>query len=267
MNKIIRIVARKKSIEIREQIVAAYLKRLDRDESNFKRQIRPVFDEQEREVQANLHKLFEPAQRGIETKTVSDVIFNKDVQVTVLVEFDKRRLTTQMRDAIEEVFGRTGDEGSVFDFQNKRITNYLDKQSAKFAKKVNDTTIKQLRKELQAGIDANETIPQFRKRITDTFDDARGFRAERMARTELGSADNFGRVEAMAQSPVVTHKIWVSVLDNVTRDAHLDADGQRVKKSEDFDVGGEDLNFPRDPAGSAENIINCRCIVLEDFDR
>jgi hypothetical protein len=37
------------------------------------------------------------------------------------------------------------------------------------------------------------------------------------------------------------------------------ADGQVRKANEPFDVGGEELMYPRDPSGSPENTINCHC--------
>ena len=37
------------------------------------------------------------------------------------------------------------------------------------------------------------------------------------------------------------------------------ADGQEVGIDEAFDVGGEALMYPADPAGSPGNIIRCRC--------
>lgn len=56
-------------------------------------------------------------------------------------------------------------------------------------------------------------------------------------------------------------KTWIAILDGKTREAHAAADFQQVKLFEDFTVGGENLSFPRDPRGSASNIINCRCIA------
>jgi hypothetical protein len=45
----------------------------------------------------------------------------------------------------------------------------------------------------------------------------------------------------------------------VPRMSHIAADGQVRDVNEPFDVDGEQLMFPRDPNGSAENTINCHC--------
>jgi uncharacterized protein with gpF-like domain len=60
---------------------------------------------------------------------------------------------------------------------------------------------------------------------------------------------------------VVTKKEWVSKFDAKTRQAHREAHGQVVGMQERFNVGGEMLSRPGDPAGSPGNIINCRCVL------
>lgn len=60
-------------------------------------------------------------------------------------------------------------------------------------------------------------------------------------------------------------KRWEAVMDDKTRDAHAEADGQEVGLLEPFNVDGEELLYPGDPEGSPENIINCRCSVNYSF--
>ncbi len=48
---------------------------------------------------------------------------------------------------------------------------------------------------------------------------------------------------------------------HVPRISHMLADGQVVAATESFTVGGEQLRYPRDPAGSPENTIFCHCIL------
>lgn len=56
-------------------------------------------------------------------------------------------------------------------------------------------------------------------------------------------------------------KTWMSILDKVTREAHLDAHGQEVDVHEPYTVGGEKLMQPLDTSlgASLGNIVNCRC--------
>jgi hypothetical protein len=56
-------------------------------------------------------------------------------------------------------------------------------------------------------------------------------------------------------------------LDNETRDSHEKmAEHDAIPLNESFDVGlraggTEKLMYPGDPEGSAENVINCRCVI------
>ena len=92
--------------------------------------------------------------------------------------------------------------------------------------------------------------------------------AERIFRTEIGrvySISTQARLMQVAETAPDVEKGWVTKGDHRTRSGHLDAHGQRVKVDEPFEVaaerGGtkEKLMYPRDPRGSAENTINCRC--------
>jgi hypothetical protein len=62
-------------------------------------------------------------------------------------------------------------------------------------------------------------------------------------------------------SEIIQQKMWVAVLDDHTREAHAEADGQIVNSDEPFEVGGEELMYPGDDSlGASEgNLINCRC--------
>ena len=53
-----------------------------------------------------------------------------------------------------------------------------------------------------------------------------------------------------------------STLDDRTRETHAEADGQVVPVDDVFIVGDDELEYPRDPGGSAEETINCRCVSV-----
>lgn len=66
---------------------------------------------------------------------------------------------------------------------------------------------------------------------------------------------------AMIDNPKELKKRWRAFIDEDTRAAHAEADGQEVWDNDNFIVDGEALRWPGDPYGSAGNIINCRCYV------
>lgn len=85
------------------------------------------------------------------------------------------------------------------------------------------------------------------------------YRAEVIARTETHGAANFGAMGAAEATGLPLLKEWVAAADERTRETHREADGQTVPMEQAFEVGADFLMFPGDPAGSAEEVINCRC--------
>ena len=85
--------------------------------------------------------------------------------------------------------------------------------------------------------------------------------AKRIIRTESVNAGNFATNQSAidifgAQN---LKKQWIASLDDRTRNAHAQVNGQVVNMNEKFVVMGEMLAHPGDSAGSAGNVINCRC--------
>lgn len=94
---------------------------------------------------------------------------------------------------------------------------------------------------------ANSTVEKNRNSAS-MHSDGMGTDAENKARI-----DGMHRAEDMGNS--IT-KIWISTLDNRTRDAHADRDGEEIALDDEFAPG---LSRPRDPNGAPEEICNCRC--------
>lgn len=82
-------------------------------------------------------------------------------------------------------------------------------------------------------------------------------RAKTVAVTEVHRAYSMGGF-ALASRFSGT-KTWISKDDSATRSGHRRAEGQTVAVMQPFIVSGEALMFPGDPAGSASNVVNCRC--------
>ena len=86
--------------------------------------------------------------------------------------------------------------------------------------------------------------------------------AARIARTEIHTATERGAFEGARSLGVRVAKEWVSRRDGRVRLDHAIADGQIQEIDTPFSVGGENLMYPGDPAGSARNVIQCRCVAL-----
>jgi uncharacterized protein with gpF-like domain len=87
------------------------------------------------------------------------------------------------------------------------------------------------------------------------------YRANMIARTETHGAANYGAGRAARETNLPLNREWIASGDERTRETHSEADGQIVGMDEPFTVGGASLMYPGDPAGPAEEVINCRCSV------
>jgi uncharacterized protein with gpF-like domain len=92
-----------------------------------------------------------------------------------------------------------------------------------------------------------------------------GERATTIATNEilrLQSLASIARINDLSERHPGLAKRWLHIpVARVPRISHLLADGQIRKPGEPFLVEGEELQYPRDPAGSPENTINCHCLV------
>lgn len=91
-------------------------------------------------------------------------------------------------------------------------------------------------------------------------------RAETIVRTEAGrvlEASGQARKEAAAKVVPGLQKQWYyGHAPRMPRLDHMAANGQVRDVDQPFDVGGEKLMYPKDPAGSAKNTIRCGCTSI-----
>lgn len=117
---------------------------------------------------------------------------------------------------------------------------------------------------LTEGSILGESVLDLEARVRGIFDSTEA-RAHTIARTSVVPAANGAHAEVAGvinDQVVPLDKEWLATSDDRTREWHAEADGQRVPYAEPFDVMGEAMMYPGDPAGSAANVVNCRCVVL-----
>lgn len=153
-----------------------------------------------------------------------------------------------------------------FDIYLEQLYAYwLTNETAKNARETANTTQQDIARAVAAGISADETTPGIIKRILRT----RGlspYRAETIARTETHNAALYANKESarnlQRETGVVLMKKWLPAQDERTRESHRAmADHEAIPLDNQFLVGGERLDRPGDPDGSARNVINCRCVL------
>lgn len=132
--------------------------------------------------------------------------------------------------------------------------------------KVTDTTRANIVAQVMAGQAEGLGVAAIARNVAKAVPSIAIARGAIIARTETHGAANAGADEAARATGLKLRKEWVAVGGGRTRDDHADADGQIVDMDAPFYVGGERLRYPGDPAGSAGNIINCRCGVSHIVD-
>jgi HK97 family phage portal protein len=162
--------------------------------------------------------------------------------------------------ALDEKSGMEQKEDSLFD----RLTlEWIDANAADKVTAISSTTRAQISTAIAQGQAEGLGVPAIAKLInTQVGGIHTKFRANLIARTETHSAAVAGADEAARSTGLADlQREWISVEDSRTRDSHNDADGQRRKMGDDFDVGGVSLIRPGDPSGPPGETINCRCVL------
>lgn len=153
--------------------------------------------------------------------------------------------------------------GISFDIAAPWVQDFITARANQLAGQVTQTTYDAIQAELVAGVANGESIDELAKRVRAVFAQANSTRSTVIARTEVISAYNGSAVLGATQLPadVVAAQEWIATRDGRTREAHASADGKVVPIGTPFDVGGDQLAYPGDPAGRAKNTVQCRCTV------
>lgn len=122
----------------------------------------------------------------------------------------------------------------------------------------------QLQSVTMQSIAQGESIPNMAKRIATTMGEINHASTIRYARTAMNGAQNAGRVDAFHRAEelgVEGEQIWMAVLDDRTRHAHRQLDGQKRKPGEPFEAEGYEIMYPGDQRAAPEMYWNCRCTI------
>lgn len=58
-----------------------------------------------------------------------------------------------------------------------------------------------------------------------------------------------------------TRKRWIAIVDDKTRDTHLEVNGKTLAINDLFFVGDSLMRYPHDLRASANEVVNCRCSI------
>ncbi len=154
------------------------------------------------------------------------------------------------------------------------VNHYTESRSGAAIKTITSTTTKQIRRIVgewtQTAITDGDDNVELSKYIEAEFEELTPGQAMRIARTEVASASNNGSLEAVKSLQVPNmFKEWVTAEDDRVRNGehsdanHEEMDGVEVGLDDKFSVPPDaDMDGPGDGSASADQVINCRCVLV-----
>jgi len=144
-----------------------------------------------------------------------------------------------------------GPEVGFFDMADPKVLEFLRERrlNLKTVAKRNYGAVRQI---LYDGVAEGLGHREIAERLRDHVKKQSHWRAERIARTEVGKAVNHATLQAMGQSGLVEYKQWLTMQDGRVRDEHAAMEGEKVRLGAVFSNG---LEYPQEP--------NCRCAIVE----
>ena len=131
--------------------------------------------------------------------------------------------------------------------------------AANFTAEMRTLTAKAIERSFNAGL----SVPDTARAIRAVVNEASPATATMLARTDLIGLANGGSYRAAravyADEQEQVFKTWHNAHDARVRPTHSAAGGQTVPLEATFNVGGARLQYPGDPGGPPQEVINCRC--------
>lgn len=249
---------KKKSLEhplkdpaVRRVYEKMMIKKLGAKEKVFIKEINKYFDAQKDRMVEQLA----PTKTRYFRKANADDLFNPTLELRLGYEQFLPVVYELLKDAGIDAMEMVGNRHT---FQMTDVINsWLDHQVTDFITQINLTTVEKLREVFADNADAGGDRQDLIGRIETAYTGISEARAATIARTEVHGAVQYGNMRGYEQAGM-TIKIWVAVMDGATRDSHAAIDGEERPLDMAFSNG---LMYPGDPAGSAAEVINCRCSV------
>jgi len=225
------------------------------------------------QIMNKFEKKFSTAVIGIFNKQKNRIVANLDNFKMFVTKFDPAEVNINISQWAKD-FEKAGADNMVgaFDYAGGLFANelkggkwnpadpnamkYMKARTHKYAALVNTTTYNDINGILVGAIERGLTITQTKLLIRQYFTNNNTMRATRIARTELVSSANYGRMQSMLQNKIKYHR-WVTMGDDAVRDSHNAVGGQIKRVGESFDVGA---GYSGDPAFPSD--INERCFTI-----
>lgn len=182
------------------------------------------------------------------------------------------KMTTYVQGPVKDTMGLAYEAlfGKGYQFDSRPFVSQYLAQVHNRMVRTTDEVYDLVASSVARGAARGDGIPEIAARVdeilTATATERWPNRAAVVARTEVVGSLNAGRHDAFhafaEETDEKLERVWLATSDPRTRPSHAEADQQRVGLDEPFTVGGASLEFPGDPMGPPEEIIQCRCTQL-----
>ena len=225
-------------------------------EGNLQRALKRYFQAQQDEINRRLEDLLSAKAVVKDVDNLLELLADWPQQAQALMDLLRQFWDASARDgwqAVQDIF----DLPVSYDVVNPRVVQWMETEGAEKVKDITETTKRALAETIADGIAQGEGVPKIRDRVSEVFRQAKGVRAETIARTETHNAVSTGTFETY-RAGRVEQKEWLATRDPRTRDSHIDIDREVRPIDQKFSNG---LMYPGAP-GPPEEVINCRCALL-----
>ena len=176
-----------------------------------------------------------------------------------------------MIDGLKDCFPQFETKQDEDDLFQQFIDEFIERYGAAKVQQILETTRKQIMSVISEGQSEGLGVEEIARLLREAIPEFSRVRSRVIARTEAHGSSQYAQFRTAQQSTRPLVKQWNSVDDTRTRSFieddeydHRVMDEQRVALEQPFMVPTifgtrEPLMFPGDPAGTAGNVINCRC--------
>lgn len=252
----------------------AFIRRTGALERRWAAGMRELFEGQRREVVEKLRR-WAPAKAAVVTEAeIDSLLLNHAEWNVVLGEFGRALGEFVSDDGGNGLLKDLAVVGVSFDVQIPAVQEALDERYGNPAYEhvgtwpqwINNTTndrlraklAQELRDQIGESLTAAESIDRMEERVAHVFGQAKSYRTQNIARTEVMGCHSLGADAAMVGIGA-PGKQWFTTLDGNERPDHAAVHLVIVPFDKPFIVGGVPMMHPHAFGAPAKQVCNCRC--------
>jgi len=250
-----------------KELFDALFKALDPHEKKFAAMLKMIWEEERRIVVANIRKL-KKAYRKDPEDDVNQLLFPQKEMEGRVTNGTKPLLVNVMDESGNRELAKL-EVGTAFDVTNPKVQKWLNEYVPVFSKKLETVSVEKLRRELIAGLEKGESIPELMKRVNGTYANWNKVRSYDIAQNQVIRASNRSANFAYIQSGVVRKKQWLTHFDKRTCEFCAEMDGKIVSVETDFFEMGDTFTVKKrtmkidyEDITTAPLHNRCRCSVI-----